>query len=108
MKYEHRSSPWRQFCHRLLYRFGHESAVAIVLGHRGVVFDVDFELRETPDLSQRVEGAVDGNSMSPCSELRVTPVAWKRPENLHPDFLRDVRSQLGITTKPAYDRVNVR
>src|SRR5258708_1379425 len=79
VKHEYRSSPWRQLAHRLLYRFGHKSPIAIVFRHRGVVLDVDFELREPPDLSERVESAVDGNSMSPRSELRITPVAWKRP-----------------------------
>ena len=85
-----------------------ESPVGVLLGERGVVFDVGLQLREPPDLSQRVESAVDRDPMSPRSELRITPIAWERPEDLHPDLLRDVRGQLRIPAKPAYDRVDVR
>ena len=107
VKHEHRPRPRRKFSYRLLNGFRDERSVAIHLRERGVILDVNLEPREAPDLPQSVQGPVDGNAMSPRSELRVPSVARERSEDLHPDLLRDVSRQLRIPAKPAYNRVNV-
>jgi hypothetical protein len=44
-------------------------AVGIHLYRRGIVLDVDFELRNAPNLPQGVEGTIDGDAMRPRPEL---------------------------------------
>jgi hypothetical protein len=46
--------------------------------------------------------------MSPRPELRLTAISGKRPENLDPHFLRDVRRNVVISTESSYDSIDVR
>src|SRR5205823_12683201 len=56
----------------------------------------------------RIQRPVHCDSGSPGSRLRVPAITRKCPEALHPHPLRDVGGQLGITTEPANDSVDMR
>src|SRR3954462_12108584 len=87
VQHEYRACSGRQSRHGLLDGFGHERTIAVVFGDGGVIFYIDLELRDAPDLAQSVEGTIYSNPMGPCSELRIPAIAWQGPEDLHPHLL---------------------
>ena len=112
MQEEYRSRSGRKLAHGLVYRFGHETSLGIrfrvVRRSRCIILDIYLHFCNSTNLAQRIERSIYGNSVRPCSELRITTVAWKRTKDLDPHFLRDVRGKIAIAAQAEYHGIYVR
>ena len=106
---EDRARAGRELRSGLLDRGGEQPAFRVRLDRCRIVLHVHLHRRRALRTPERIQRAIHCDAVRPRPELRVAAKARQRPEDLDPDFLRDVRRQIGVVTdQPPDDDVDVR
>ena len=105
---KHRARTRRQLSRGRFDGLRQHAAIAVLFHTRRVFLDLGFDARQPTRASQRVQRAIDRHAMHPRAELCVAAPRRQRAEDLNPDLLRDVFSEIGIAGQSSNNGIDMR